>query len=177
MDISMTEIFGWFPIESERFLEQSIKENDIKTVIEIGSFVGKSTIFFARHCDKVYAVDPFIEWEDSGIDGNARQYGSDFYSQFISNIVDSGVRDKIEVLRMSSEEANKQDITADLIYIDGSHMYENVKKDIEMWLPRANKIICGDDYDEHWPNVKKAVDDTLKSKAKINGRIWYYNKQ
>ncbi len=173
----MTEIIGWFPKESEVFLETLIKENNIRTVVEIGSFVGKSTVFFAQHCDKVYAIDPFVVWEDSQANGDVLRYGADFFGKFVSNIVEAGVEDKVSIIRLKSEEANIAfpELTADLIYIDGSHMYENVKKDIQMWLPKATKIICGDDYDENWKGVVQAVDEVVPNKL-INNRIWYIKK-
>ena len=58
------EIFGWFPDEHKIILERIIDEFNIKSVTEIGSFLGKSTVFFASKGLKVNAIDPFVEWEE-----------------------------------------------------------------------------------------------------------------
>jgi len=46
-----------------------------------------------------------------------------------------------------------------LVYIDGDHTYEGVKKDLNAWYPKVSKggIICGDDIG--WAGVKQAVDE------------------
>ena len=56
----------------------------------------------------------------------------------------------------------------DWIYIDGNHLYEYVKKDIELSLQktRVGGYITGDDYvDGNWweGGVKKAVDDFVNA--------------
>jgi len=70
----------------------------------------------------------------------------------------------------------------DYIYIDGSHLYEDVKADIENSWPLLKKggIMVCDDY-ETKPGVKKAVNEFAKEhKIKINkvakhsnGAIWF----
>ncbi len=54
----------------------------------------------------------------------------------------------------------------DWIYIDGNHLYEFVKLDLELWYPKVKRggYITGDDYTERedlWfkGGVKKAVDE------------------
>jgi hypothetical protein len=54
----------------------------------------------------------------------------------------------------------------DWIYIDGNHLYEFVKLDLELWCPKVKRggYITGDDYTERedlWfkGGVKKAVDE------------------
>jgi hypothetical protein len=52
----------------------------------------------------------------------------------------------------------------DWIYIDGNHLYEFVKLDLELWYPKVKRggYVTGDDYveDRWWKGgVKKAVDE------------------
>ena len=66
----------------------------------------------------------------------------------------------------------KENIKADLIYIDASHDYEDVRVDLEAYWPLLNEggVIFGDDYNEHqWPGVVEAVNEffaftTIQSK-------------
>lgn len=55
----------------------------------------------------------------------------------------------------------------DFVYIDGDHRYEEVVKDICMWLPKVRKggILAGHDYSEpSIAGVKQAVDEWFKDK-------------
>jgi predicted O-methyltransferase YrrM len=164
---------GWFPTTNQETLEKLISEHNIETVIEIGSFVGLSTVFFAERVKKVYAVDPFDAiTRINYLHGEMKVAAEKQYENFLENT--KGF-DNIEVLQMTSEKAAdhlSMFLEADLIYIDGSHEYKDVKKDIEMWFPRAVKILCGDDYTESWPGVRKAVDECGRDVNK-NQRVWY----
>jgi hypothetical protein len=63
------------------------------------------------------------------------------------------------------------------VYIDASHDYESVKKDIEAWnrVVKPNGFLCGDDYMAGWPGVVKAVDEYFgkKNVSLIGGNQWY----
>ncbi len=73
-------------------------------------------------------------------------------------------------MKMSSAEAAEMfTTTADMVFIDGDHSYEAVKRDIELWLPKCRKLICGHDYNEVW----KAVHDVLGKITGIYEGIWY----
>ena len=61
-----------------------------------------------------------------------------------------------------------EDNTLDFVFIDASHEYEDVKNDINAWLPKVKNggILAGHDYylgDDYFPGVKKAVDECLTS--------------
>ena len=61
------------------------------------------------------------------------------------------------------------------MFIDAAHDYENVKLDIQHWLPkvRVGGIIAGHDYDPRWEGVIKAVDESFSGKnIEIDGLAW-----
>jgi predicted O-methyltransferase YrrM len=70
------------------------------------------------------------------------------------------------------------DETLDFCFIDGSHEYEDVKKDIQAYLPKVKKggILAGHDYDALWSGVIKAVDELLGKVEVLNGSWIYYKK-
>ena len=39
--------------------------------------------------------------------------------------------------------------------------YEDVKKDLELYLPKTNHLIGGHDYQKEWPGVIKAVEEII----------------
>jgi predicted O-methyltransferase YrrM len=169
------EIKGWFPPESAATLERLIKEHNIKSVLEVGTFVGKSALFFSKLVDKVFCVDTFEknnELRENGVDVK-----EDFFGEFKDNMIKSGAWPKLHVMRMNSKEAAELFVEgthkpAELIYLDASHDFGNVLRDIMLWTPLAGSIICGDDYDENWPGVKQAVDRYFYN-AKVEGRFWF----
>lgn len=174
--VTTTHHRGWFPIENQNALLKLIKENNVKTVIEVGSFLGSSAAFFATHCDHVYTIDPFKKWKEGVERGGIDELDEYFYDQFDFNMKALGVRDKITAIPVTSVDGAGlfPTLKADLVYIDGTHDYENVKRDIELWLGRANIVICGDDYDENWPGLKQAVDEA--GGAQVDGRVWFIKK-
>lgn len=61
-----------------------------------------------------------------------------------------------------------------LVFIDGDHSEEGLRKDIEAWAPKVmdGGILAGDDYgDIHWPDVKRVVDELYPS-HKVMGTTW-----
>lgn len=169
-----TEIFGWFPESTAEALRSLIKGYEIKDVIEIGAFLGKSTAFFASQVWEVTSIDPFKMWKEGKENGDARAHGGeDFYDKFVENTKEYT---NIVALRLPSVTADycwSRNIKSDLVYIDGAHDYDSVKFDIHAFTPRANKIVCGDDYDENWPGVKQAVDEAFGDKVQLVGNFWY----
>lgn len=129
------------------------------SIVEIGSWKGKSTICMALgsydgNLAKVYAIDP---------------HNNNFntYEEFIENIREFNVYDIITPIVSTSEKAacdfNKP---IGLLFIDGAHDYENVKKDYELWFPKLinNGYIAFHDTIFH-DGPKKFVDKyMLKSR-------------
>src|SRR5215470_13361589 len=51
------EIPGWFPEINRNHLIWLMWEYEIQAVLEVGAFLGKSTVFFAQRCQFVHSVD------------------------------------------------------------------------------------------------------------------------
>lgn len=155
---------GWYGHHDH--FSQLITSNT-KIAVEIGTWLGLSTRDIANMLPpdgKIYAVDTWlgsIEHQEG-----APCYHPilpNLYRQFLSNVIHAKLEDKIVPVRMRSVHAASVfatlNIRPDLIYIDGSHDYVSVMKDLEAWYPLLNKegIICGDDYG--YPDIYKAVND------------------
>jgi predicted O-methyltransferase YrrM len=160
MTESFKKIDGWFPDSNADFLDILLKEHNVQSVVEIGSYVGKSTVFFAERVKKVYAVDTFEGTDEDYI----KDVTDRMFERFIENT--KGFQNIAILKGKSVDMANKID-KVDMVFIDGSHRYEDVKDDIKAWQNKC-LILCGDDY--HWDEVKQAVEELLN--VKTNGRIW-----
>lgn len=162
----INDIEGWMT-QKELGVLYSLARN-AGGVIEIGSWKGRSTKAILDGCKgTVTAIDHF---QGSPGEGTAHDEakGGDIYSQFMKNV---GHFINLKVIKMASLDAARQNgLSADVVFIDGSHQYEDVVEDIKAWLPHAKKIICGHDYTT-WPGVKKAVDETL-GPVEVRESIW-----
>ena len=69
-------------------------------------------------------------------------------------------------IREFSPAAAEQVPEVDMVFFDGDHEYEAVIADIETWLPKARKLLCGHDYGhpDH-PGVAQAVDEVFGSRV------------
>lgn len=81
--------------------------------------------------------------------------------------------DRVKFIRDRSPDAIKHIPpwrNVDFVYIDGSHLYERVKADINAWWDRMTPggILAGHDYDEEHAGVRQAVDEfTRKRQAPV----------
>ena len=150
---------GWFCRTNGWMLHKLCGPIRPEIVIEIGSWLGRSTRFLAERCKLVIAID---HWQGSAEhkDEQADRLPT-LFDQFLSNCEEH--KDNILPLRMSSDEAAKLPLPkADLIFIDGDHSEEAVARDIANYFPFVSErgVMCGDDYDLRMPRgigVARAV--------------------
>jgi len=153
-----------------------------KIIIEIGVYKGQTSrklrSFWSNA--KLYLVDPFGQFipkdgsrmyrENTEVDWE--QIHKDIRAEF------NGPNDL--VFRCTSEDffyCRGEYFKPDIIFIDGDHSYEGVKRDIELSLPYChNTLLCGHDYSKsHKNGVVKAVDEAFKDNiVKGSRNTWFY---
>lgn len=123
------------------------------TIVEIGSWKGKSTFCLARGLrgGKVSAIDPFNASGDPGaVDIYKRQKGEkDLLAQFKERMSQLGVSDKIDILQGYSADFRDKFKSIDLLFIDGDHSIEGCKCDFDLFahLIAPGGYILFHDYD------------------------------
>jgi len=135
---------------------------DRANLVEIGSFKGHSTCSLAFGCrgtnKRVFAVDTF--------DGNAWDFHHrGFLPEFRRNVERCGLSEYVEpVVGLSSEVAKTWNKPIHLLFIDGSHRYEDVMADFAGFFPHvvAGGTVAFHDIDESWPGVVRAWNETIK---------------
>ena len=129
------------------------------TVVEIGSSRGRSTIAAghalrgASQGGTLYAIDP---------------QDDDRFQQLRTNLSSAGVESVVRMIRATSREARKQFAEpVDLIFIDGSHEYEDVRDDLRDWLPlvRPGGIVAVND--PFWWGVARALRERLRLRGPL----------
>jgi predicted O-methyltransferase YrrM len=147
-------------------INQIEKTSEI-TMVEIGSYIGESSIVFAQYFKKVICVDPFENYEEI-----MKFYGDHaemdlVYHKFLENTKNYP---NISNIRAKSDDAYKElkNEQIGFVYIDGLHTYEQVKNDISNYQPLIKgKFIGGHDYSDYWIGVKNAVNRAYSSPDKV----------
>lgn len=152
-----TSIRGWMSEEELMWLESEAKKHS--SICEVGSWAGRSAYSLLENCKgTVTCADNWSE-----IPG----FETATKDEFLSNV---GHFNNLIVIEGNSSEVPDKLGKFDMVFLDASHEYDNVKRDIEAWLPKVNRVICGHDYDME--SVKRAVDESFKIDGVI-GSIWY----
>jgi predicted O-methyltransferase YrrM len=112
------------------------------SIVEIGSFRGRSTIVLARAAGPavaVTAIDPHAG-SDRGpgeIAPDAGRGQGDI-AAFRANLAAAGVTDRVRHIRKESAAAlGEVDGEIDLLFIDGAHRYRPARDDIAHWAARV----------------------------------------
>jgi len=153
-------------------------------IVEIGSFKGQSTAWMATALklsgqqDKIAAVDPHINTGDTEEVPDYQEESS--FDAFINNMTRMGVSDLIEPIKAISSDAVKNwDEPIRLLFVDGSHRYEDVLLDLQLWVPlvRSGGIICMHDTKATgpFPGVRRAMDEYLVSNDNFKELIQLLN--
>lgn len=106
-------------------------------IVEIGSYRGRSTVALAlgslRHGKvPVYAIDPHEPFR--GVLGG--EFSPRDRTEFFKNILSAGVAEIVHLVNLRSEVAAKGwDQEVSLLWVDGDHRYEAVRRDVECWEP------------------------------------------
>lgn len=195
MSISWRDFFLVDPFKSARLIEldlqgwgsddpifdQVLTKMRPSTIIEVGSWKGRSAVNMANICShlgvsaKIICIDTWL----GSLENYSRHDGDNkwlhealrlergypkLHELFISNVVQSGAANAIIPLPLPSSIAARviaeKNILADVIYVDGSHDYHDCAADLRDYWPllRDGGVLFGDDY-EAWPGVTRAVDE------------------
>jgi len=175
------QIDGWMTEAELTWLADWAKFYD--SILEIGSWHGRSTRAIADNTKgRVVSVDHFNGSRgerDSGHASAKLDDGDNAFLEFFKNGYDSLMSGHLLSIRGNFSNiasimiANRTKF--DMIFIDGGHTYEEVKGDIAsaFLLLKLGGMICGHDYCDAWPGVKKAVDELVPNRAIARGTtIW-----
>jgi len=188
------DVFGWN--SRSHVFARLIGETKPNTIIEVGTWLGASAINMAEETrkagleTKIYCVDTWLgaeefwtRWADTPErDLKCRNGLPQVYFDFLSNVVEHGVQDMIVPVTNTSHIGSMilkhRGVEAQLIYIDGSHEYEDVRRDIQDYMPilTSGGVMFGDDMG--WKEVREAVEDSLgESFEMVEDNFWVFRKE
>jgi hypothetical protein len=168
LDKNSEGLDGWMKPEELEVIKTLARQSG--SVVEVGSWKGRSTKVLLENCKgPVYAVD---HWKGTSTDLSILMAaGQDVYSKFIENV---GHYPNLNILRGDSVDmaAAFNGNRVDMVFLDADHTYEGLKSDLEAWVPKCNRFICGHDYEDSFPGVIRAVDEKF-DKANLTGSLWW----
>ena len=176
---------GFMPLidlQTLEILAQRVPSKGI--IVELGSFLGRSSWALAKSCDptvKVYCID---YWDPKYLEGPIMRgifvacEHSDMLEQFKENVSDCPniipIRDGTYTVPWP------EDRKVDLVFIDACHSSPHVDNDVAYWIKKLKPsgVLAGHDFKPYkYPDVAKVVMSTSK-KLKIpfklfgKGFIW-----
>lgn len=177
-------IEGWMDINKVDPLWSYMIDDYSKTklnIAEIGVFKGRGTALI-----NVFLINKNVEYDYYAIDHfkgsldffqtlpNEHREGIDYYPIAYNNLktfLENNNNVKLIKNESIEESKNYSNGFFDIVYLDGSHDYDSVKKDISAWIPKIKLggFICGDDYSVGWPGVKNCVDEFFGERVLVKG--------
>jgi len=151
------------------------------TIVEIGSWVGKSTLYMAELIEyfldkkvspetksiKFINIDPFVadvtinniggyEWNESTA-GTKQAAKEAFYNNIKTH--KKFIETREEYSPSAAESFENESI--DCVWVDALHDYDSVLKDLTAWYPKVKKggILGGHDFNYDFGGVPRAVHD------------------
>lgn len=165
-------IEGWMEqSELEWLFDQAASLPANPRVMEIGTFMGRSAYAIAAGFSDdteawLYCLDT---WDARGTCREAEfkeSLASD--PHYLRSTCKRNLGSLADLCTLLTGDSNDENIAAehpanrfDMLFIDGSHEYERVKRDLTLWAPKIKPggLICGHDFHPDWPGVVRAVDE------------------
>lgn len=131
-------------------------------IFEIGSYCGKSAIMLGLGAQEagagVYSIDPYTPHTIAQM-----TVSEDTAAIFAANIERYGVGDVVTQIPAHDEDlvAGHEGGIVDLLFIDGSHEYADVRRQLADWSVNVRGKIALHDTSGNWPGVTQALDEFM----------------
>ncbi len=137
-------------------------------VIEVGSYRGRSSVFLGKGSldgagVPVYAIDPHRQFV--GVLGGV--FGPKDRTAFYRAMLENECSEIVSLINLSSEQfAHTRREPISLLWIDGDHSYDGVKRDFDCWAPglQPNAKIAFDVATDPALGPRKLIDELIASK-------------
>lgn len=157
------DIPGFLDTAESYLLHNLAKSQEQAVIVEIGTYYGRATYCLATgakisggHVYTIDAYEPHTIGEmtvtadiPAAVGKMLKQHG---LAEYVTPIIDHGAK-----------VAKTWDAPVDLLFIDGSHEYKDVKADFNAWKKHIKGVVAFHDYTDNWRGVQKFVDELVAS--------------
>jgi predicted O-methyltransferase YrrM len=175
-----TTVSGWMSDLELDAIVAIARDVKPKTVVEIGSWVGRSASAWAEALPEaeIYCVDPWPSTKNHNLSNPSHSIMEEPYEAFLKNTARFR---NIHPLRMKSDQLADVFLPPiDLVFIDGDHSGPALARDLETarTITEDCGVICGHDYDNPaTPDVKPEVHDfccALQYRFRLYPDTWIF---
>ncbi len=189
------EVHGWTAGEYRDFLRTLFtrfpKDKEL-VFVEVGTWMGSSAIIAAdvlkelgmKGC--IFCIDTWLGSPEHYFNIPRDRGFPAIYNTFLQNVLNYGHKDVIIPITLPSLQAIKVlqglGVKADIIFIDAAHEFMPVFLDCITYfnILKPGGEMMGDDYNDAWPEVIKAVNDFVghvKTPIEVVGnRVWHFQR-
>ncbi len=180
---------GWMsPGQEKRLFELVRSLPGQARILELGSFLGRSTVSMAFACrdthKHIYAVDSFEGNDNDFVSGKNEVYweGNDFLDTFKHHLERNNLLRYVTPLRgWTHDIAPHWTLDVDMIFIDAGHTYEDVSKDVKDYFDfvKPGGIVALHDVTPGWPDVLKVWQELVAPRLEDidnQGSLYYGTK-
>jgi predicted O-methyltransferase YrrM len=138
-------------------------------IVEIGSWKGKSTVWLASGVRSsagtfVFAIDPHEQ--------SLEDPGATTLEDLKRNLARSGVTDAVvPIVEMSHSAAPAFQPTPGVVFVDGSHLQDAVRIDLDDWFPKLAEggvLALHDVLNDRWSGPRRALRGLLWRSTEIS---------
>ncbi len=137
------------------------------SIVEVGCYRGRSSVFLGLGSIdgervKIYSVDPHKEFV--GVLGGI--FGPKDRTAFYRAMLDNDCSEIVSLINLSSELfSGAWSDPISVLWIDGDHSYEGVKRDFECWLPhlQVDALIVFDDATDCSIGPFRLIEELIES--------------
>jgi SAM-dependent methyltransferase len=139
----------------------AVPENGL--IVEIGSFAGRSSVHWAANSHpsvEIYCIDPFDyvldDYSYEHMQGDRTNVRGRPSGELFIEHTEAWAERLVPLAQLSPPPS--WDRPADVIFVDGDHTAEGVRRDLEFWIDhlKPSGRLLGHDWDD--PRVREAVE-------------------
>jgi len=161
---------GWLSLDEATLLFNLAKQVTAGSIVEVGSYRGRSTVALALGAmaggnRPVYAIEPHEEF--TGYLGGA-EFGPEDRGAFFQSMLRTSCYRNVRLVNLSSEiiaPGWKEPVS--LLWLDGNHSYDGVKRDFGCWKDHlsASAHIAFDDAMDERLGPSRLISELLLAEA------------
>lgn len=163
-------IFTSITEDETEVLQQLARQSSC--IVEVGAAYGYSTIVLAQQCPLVISIDPHVQMN------TLMQFWQNLQVYDVASRVLVGLSDSAIMLDRLNGYAGYLDEGVDLVFLDGDHTREAVRKDIQLserLIKKTGVIACHDYHEENCWGVTEAIDELLPTGHLVADTLWVWD--
>lgn len=166
MSLSGDNACGGLTQDETSALVSWVRASGAGTFVEIGTLFGFTARTVARETGvRTVAVDDF-SWNPFGLDPGRHE-------AFTRRVLEGS---PVELVRMRSEDFLSSfpgvDATGAFVFLDGSHVYDDVVREISLCVGRGVPVVAGHDFGNPAFGVTRAVSEAFGAPGETEGTCW-----